>query len=327
VRYRLGIFAVLLLLGLMAFSPLITQDAQADAVIPSSPAAPSTDTMVDIGIYLLSISNFDSVKGTYDLEFYVYTYWNNQVTEKPSLVILNAMKVSNETVLEEMRSGGMASWNMYRATLFTSPDQKHYPFDTIDIQVIIEDDTHDISQINFLWISEQSGVDNMFQASGWNQKGTNYSVSEHSYPWGKDYSQAKFSIVLERKSLSSAVNIMLPPLIFCFVSFLAFIISPVKDNPLPVRLSLGTGMIISAVLFHVAQSSALPPFGGIRQLDIIMMSAYAAIAISLLITVLCHVYHSRGWPDEKVKKLNRDGMFLAIATPFVSYAILYLLFV
>jgi len=216
---------------------------------------------------------------------------------------------------------------MYRASLFTTPDVKHYPFDTLSLDIILEDDSHDISNVTFEWADQRKVIDPMFHTEGWNQKGIGFNVTGHAYPWGETYSQAHFSLVLERKSISSTANILLPPLIFCFVSFLAFIISPVKENPLMVRLSLGTGMIISAVLFHVAQSSALPPFGEIRQLDIIMISAYMAIAISVLVTVLCSVNHTRGAPDDKVLRLNRDGLLVALAAPFITYIVLYVLFV
>lgn len=282
---------------------------------------------VSVGIYLMSINDFDSVKGVYSLEFYLYVFWNPMFVGEPNFQILNAVEMKKEQVKVDHLDGGEAAWYLVHAKLFTTPDLKHYPFDTIPLKVIIEDASHDVSEVNLVWNQAESGVDDMFSTTGWIEQEIRYESDEHSYPWGRNYSQISFTFVLERNSISSAVNILLPPLIFCFVSFLAFIITPLKDISLPVRLSLGTGMIISAVLFHVAQSSALPPFGGIRQLDIIMMSAYVAIATSILITVLCHVYHARGRPDDVVKKINRLGLVLAVTTPVVVYVLLYILFV
>jgi len=301
--------------------------SSADDGLTTARADQPSESVVNVGIYLLSLSNFDALKGTYDLEFYVYMFWNPQEASEPNLQVINAMKVTNETVSTTFTNGGEVVWTMYRATLFTTPDVKHYPFDTLSLEVILEDDAHDISNVTFQWTNQENVLDGMFQTVGWTQNGMDFNVTEHEYPWGETYSQAHFSLVLERKSISSTANILLPPVIFCFVSFLAFIISPVKESPLMVRLSLGTGMIISAVLFHVAQSSALPPFGEIRQLDIIMISAYMAIAISIMVTVLCSVHHARNAPDAKVLKLNRDGLITAMAAPFITYAILYILFV
>lgn len=315
------------LVAMLSLSPLLALPASADEGLSEVGSAQPSDGTVSIGIYLLSLSNFDALKGTYDLEFYVYMFWNPDTSSEPNLQVINAMRVSNETVSRTFTMGGESVWIMYRASLFTTPDVKHYPFDTLSLDIVLEDDAHDVTNVTFQWADREQILDPMFQTVGWNQKGMGFNVTEHSYPWGETYSQAHFSLVLERKSISSTANILLPPLIFCFVSFLAFIISPVKESPLMVRLSLGTGMIISAVLFHVAQSSALPPFGEIRQLDIIMISAYMAIALSILVTVLCSVYHTRGAPDAKVLKMNRDGLMIALAAPFVTYAILYILFV
>lgn len=282
---------------------------------------------VSVGIYLMSINDFDSVNGVYNLEFYLYVFWNSLAIDEPNFQILNAVDMDKELVKVEHVTGGEASWYLVHAKLFTMPDLKHYPFDTIDLKIILEDASHDNSEVNLIWDEAESGVDDMFSTAGWNEMGIRYENYEHAYPWGENYSQIGFTFILERNSLSSAVNILLPPLIFCFVSFLAFIITPLKDMSLPVRLSLGTGMIISAVLFHVAQSSALPPFGGIRQLDIIMMSAYVAIATSIMVTVLCHVYHVKGRPDEQVNRINRFGLILALTTPIVLYVLLFILFV
>jgi hypothetical protein len=317
----------LVLVAVLSFASLMAMPASGDDGLPTIGTNQPADGEVNIGIYLLSLSNFDPLKGTYDLEFYVYMFWNPQLTSEPNLQVINAIKVTNETVSRTYNMGGEGVWIMYRASLFTTPDVKHYPFDTLALDVVLEDDAHDISNVTFLWTHQEQVLDSMFQTEGWNQKGMDFNTTEHSYPWGDTYSQAHFSLVLERKAISSTANILLPPVIFCFVSFLAFIISPVKENPLMVRLSLGTGMIISAVLFHVAQSSALPPFGEIRQLDIIMISSYMAIALSILVTVLCSVYHTRGAPDEKVLQLNREGLMIALAAPFITYAVLYLLFV
>ena len=323
-RFRYGAIVAIFLLGLLLFVPFCVGEAHAE----QTPMAAENNeaATVDIGVYLLTISDFDSLKGTYHLEFYVYMYWNPMVTTEPDLQLINAISYTNETVSREYTEGGEMVWQMYRATMFTTPDGKNYPFDSIEIKVVIEDDVHDISQTKFDWITGKSGVDDLFITSGWDQKGTSYNITSHTYPWDKTYSQATFSLKLERRSLSSAGNILLPPIIFCFVSFLAFIISPVKESPLMVRLSLGTGMIISAVLFHVAQSAMLPPFGEIRMLDIIMISSYTAIAISIFVTVMCHVYHAKGSPDKKVLALNRNGLVLALLTPFICYLVLAWIF-
>jgi hypothetical protein len=314
---------VLLAIVLSLPVPTVKADTGIDVVNAPGPEVQN----VSVGIYLMSINDFDSVKGVYNLEFYLYVFWNSMVVDEPNFQILNAVDMKKELVKVEHLTGGEAAWYLVHAKLFTTPDLKHYPFDTIPLKVILEDASHDITEVNLVWDEAESGVDEMFSTAGWNEQGIRYESSEHAYPWGENYSQISFTFILERNSLSSAVNILLPPMIFCFVSFLAFIITPLKDISLPVRLSLGTGMIISAVLFHVAQSSALPPFGGIRQLDIIMMSAYVAIATSILVTVLCHVYHVRGRPDEQVKKINKFGLILALTTPIVVYVLLYILFV
>jgi hypothetical protein len=109
---------------------------------------------------------------------------------------------------------------------------------------------------------------------GWMILGLNYTVGEHLYTFGETYSQATFVMQVERDSLQSAIQIVLPPVIFCIVSSLSFFFRETKESYIALRLGLNSSMMISAVLFYYGQQSTLPSMSTFSIFDEIMIAVY-----------------------------------------------------
>lgn len=82
-------------------------------------------------------------------------------------------------------------------------------------------------------------------------------------------------------------------------------------------------MLISAVMFHLSQTSSLPPLPFLILIDKIMISAYAFLASSLFATTIIYI-DEEFWKDvDYTKQVNRYGAILTLILPLIVFAILY----
>jgi hypothetical protein len=278
------------------------------------------ETTINVGIYVISIGNFEFTKGTYVLDFYLMFQWENQNISPTGFEFMNGRATSKEKIYDVRTNSTSEVWYRVQATLFINPEFHSYPFDSQDLKIIIEDSTYNTSTVNYTPMTGILGVDQQFQIAGWKIQSYNTNVSNHEYPWGEEYSQLTYTIKLERDAGLTAAKLLLPPIIFCIVSGLSFFF---KADKITHRLGLGTSMLISAVMFHLSQTSSLPPLPSLILIDKIMIAVYAFLASSLFATTLIYI-DDEYWKDvDYTKIVNRAGGALTIILPFLIFGLLY----
>lgn len=278
------------------------------------------ETTINVGIYVISIGNFEFTKGTYVLDFYLMFQWENQNISPTGFEFMNGRATSKEKIYDVRTNSTSEVWYRVQATLFINPEFHSYPFDSQDLKIIVEDSTYNTTTVNYTPMTEILGVDQQFQIAGWKIQSYNTNVSNHEYPWGEEYSQLAYTIKLERDAGLTAAKLLLPPIIFCIVSGLSFFF---KADKITHRLGLGTSMLISAVMFHLSQTSALPPLPSLILIDKIMIAVYAFLASSLFATTLIYI-DDEYWKDvDYTKIVNRAGGALTIILPFLIFGLLY----
>jgi hypothetical protein len=282
--------------------------------------ATNPETTVHVGIYAISLGNFEFTKGTYVLDFYLMFQWENKNISPTSFEFMNGRAVSKEKIYESYTNETSEVWYRVQANLFITPEFHSYPFDTQDLKIVLEDSKYNTSSLMYVPMTDVLGVDEQFRIAGWKIQSYNTSVSTHEYPWGEDYSQLTYTIKLERDAGLTAAKLLLPPIIFCVVSGLSFFF---KADKITQRLGLGTSMLISAVMFHLSQTSSLPPLPSLILIDKIMIAVYAFLASSLFATTLIYI-DDEYWKDvDYTKIVNRLGGALTVVLPFIVFAILY----
>ncbi|MFH1101814.1 MAG: hypothetical protein V1726_07245 [Methanobacteriota archaeon] len=278
------------------------------------------DTTIYAGIYVISIGNFEFTKGTYLLDFYLMFSWENQNISPAGFEFMNGRATSKEKIYEAYSNGTSEVWYRVQAALFITPQFHSYPFDSQNIKIILEDSKFNTSTLTYTPLETIIGTDKQFTLAGWKIKSNTINESIHDYPWGEQYSQLIYTIQIERDAGLTAAKLLLPPIIFCIVSGLSFFF---KSDKITHRLGLGTSMLISAVMFHLSQTSSLPPLPSLILIDKIMIAVYAFLASSLLATTLIYI-DDEYWKDvDYTKIVNRMGGILTIILPFIIFAILY----
>jgi len=281
----------------------------------------SNENVIYTGIYAISIGNFEFTKGTYIIDFYLVFKWSNQNLSPSSFELMNGRAVSKEKIYEETINQSSEVWYRIQANLFITPEFKNYPFDSQNLKIIIEDSKYNSTTLIYSPLGDVTGIDDRFTLAGWKIESYALNVEEHEYQWGEQYSQLMFTIKLTRETGPTVVKILLPPIIFCLVSGLSFFF---KADKITHRLGLGTSMLISAVMFHLSQTSSLPALPFLILIDKIMISVYAFLASSLFATTLIYIDEEYWKEVDYTKKVNRYGAIFTILLPFIVFLILYL---
>ena len=86
---------------------------------------------------------------------------------------------------------------------------------------------------------------------------------------------------------AAILKTFLPALTIVFGGLLSLVLSPDKIIP---RLTLNTGALTGAVLFHLNLTSSLPPVGYLTFGDRFMLFNYVALAAALVSTLLALRY-------------------------------------
>jgi hypothetical protein len=303
------------------------------SLVPLSPAeAPRPVTRqaagaaeVTVGFYVVGFGNFDPNKGTYTVDFYMWLSWDSaaNITPHKSYEFMNGRAGSTALLTDETDDSGTREvWFRIQAALYHEPDFSTYPFSEQKLTVVIEDSKLTTSDLVYVPDAEGSGYDDSLSISGWEINSWSVEARDNPYDnWGETYSQLVFEIDIGRAVTTTALKTLLPPIIFCIVSGLSFFFKPDK---IANRIGFGTSMLISAVMFHISQTASLPPMPSLMTIDKIMIATYGFLAASLLVTTLIYI-DEEFWKDKDyTKQVNVYGGILAVALPFVIYAVLNL---
>lgn len=291
---------------------------------PTVDAQPSA-TVVEVGVYILNLGNHDVNKGTYLLDFYLVLSWDG--TTAPAgftpekLEFMNGRATARERISDETdpTTGWREVWYRIQANLYSEPRFERFPFDTQNVEILFEDAISPREELVYVVNETVSGVDEGFRAAGWRTGEPRFDVVTKDYAFGESYSRASFGMELSRERFSTSIKSMLPPIAFVLVAALSFVIHPSKWSN---RVGLGTGMLISSVMFHISQTVALPPMPDLILFDKIMIAVYAFVIGSLVVTTLVAIDEDYWKTSDHTKQINVYG---ALATTLLSAALLVFL--
>jgi hypothetical protein len=286
--------------------------------VPAS-AAP---VQVTPELHLISVGSYDTAKGTYLMDFYLHLRWD--AAHAPAnftpdrFEFMNGRAASRELLSNDLGADGFRDlWFRVQASLYSAPQFASYPFDEQALTIVLEDTVHPDTELAYVpgdaTLDEEAGL------SGWKESGFEPTVATKSYPFGESYSRLQYTLTLKREPVSSALRTFLPPIAFMLVASFSFFFDRAQAAN---RLSLGTGMLITAVGFHISQTVALPPLGALTLFDKVMISVYAFIAATLLVTTVLAFGERLRLPEGASKLINQRGALLAVAVPFVIFGLL-----
>jgi hypothetical protein len=173
-------------------------------------------------------------------------------------------------------------------------------------------------------LESESGISQDFLEVGWDLEGLEYSVTNQSYPYGITLSQAEMDVVLTRDTYAALYQTIIPPIIFCIVSAFSFAFKIEDDTGFSIRIGLNTSMLITAVLFNLAETDKIPPITQFTLYSVFEISVLVFISMNLITTIVGYI----GWKYKNdsrfVKSINRLGLLASFLVPILVIAIIYL---
>ena len=263
--------------------------------------AESTPSQVKAGVWIISVDKVDLAGGTYSVDFYLWFAYNGT---PPNFEFINGAPTRIEKTVERE---GYVEYRV-KATFVQQYDFKNFPFDTQQLNIIIEDKTQDITQLIFVPDTEQSGLDSQAYIVGWQLKEFGYESYAHEYP-GEAYSRLVFTISIQREVFPVFMKNFVPITLITLISLLSFAVTIQNYSQ---RISIGITTLFSAVAYHLATLGSLPPLSYLTLFDRVMLAIYSLFLYNIGVSVQGMRLVDRKQIEKAVEFENRAQKLLPI---------------
>ena len=315
----------ILLLALLTLLVLVPAATAGTAAGLPAIANSSQPAKMEVGVFVNSIDNLDFVKGSYSMDFYLHFRWTDSSIDGPHFEIMNGQPSSEYHSIEklsESQTGPVKEeWYRVRADFMITPNIRDFPFESGITPIEIEDAEYNNSELEYVPLAGESGIDRDFTIPGWKIGSPVFTVDPHAYPWGESYSRLSFDVPITKNATDSLLQTIIPPLIFCIIAGLSFFIHVQHNEMVTLRFILVTNMFISAVMYHFSQLTQLPGLGVLKLFDKFMIAVYLFLAITIIVTSLCYMAQHQWERPDLVQRINRFGAIASILLPVITFGL------
>lgn len=311
-RHRL--LTILLLLASLTFGATLisAQDATAEptaeaAPVPDAPTEPteaaSTDPLViDVGVYVVGVSEFQLDTGLYNVDFYLTMHCSRACTaDEAGIDVVGVSGSEGLNVELRIQEERYFEYRVQAVLAQNKIDLSRFPFDTHSLRIIIEAKFATIDVVTFSQHATENGVDSDAQLPGWDLRDTyTVDISEKTY-YGAElgYARYTFTMTLNRVPVAAFIRDILPALVILFISFLGTFM-PDRNS----RIGLAGGILLAMLVHHLGVSGNIPAVAYPVYFDAFMLLNDAAILIQFGFTVYELVLENRGTPKERLDRFS-----------------------
>ncbi len=267
---------------------------------------------VQVGLMLANVREYEIKQGTFQADFFL-SLTSNKAMPKMNLIFPNGHAEVAEAIADE------PTFKLYRYIgKFSAPvDLHHYPFDTQELTIEVEDDDNGIDQIRFIPDLEHTNVDAGFDVAGWETAYMRARSLTHYFPdrFENDdlyYPRYVFRLGLRRYSTNALFTVFFPAIVIVLISLTGLWL---PREVVDVRSNATTPMLAAAVLFHFALIQSLPATAYLTRADKLMLSVYAILLFHMVITWVWFVFHER-----HTERIFRYGKLIGLPVTFLGLA-------
>lgn len=274
---------------------------------------------VEYGLYVLNLGKFDIATGAFTVDFYLSMRCPITCVGQ-EFEFMNGRASSMEKIIDTPNE----KFYRIQAQLNSPVDLKKYPFDTQQMQIILEDKRMTTDSVRYGVLGEESGIDESIAFTGWHVQNWSAEVRDHYYPaYDETFSQFVFTIPISRVIINSIIKTFLPIIFILLVMLSSFILDPDK---MTTRLSMVGSALVASVMFHVSLTNQLPPVGYLTIADKFMMLTYFVILLSFGLNVALMQLSELKRQDvvERVHRMTEYSMFVVVPLLYVLLFVLVL---
>lgn len=304
-----------LALGMVFWTYAGLAAASAAEAAPVAEAAPAKPQEVRVGVYVLSMGKLDVTTGAFSIDFYMSLKSDRPVPE--SFEFLNGRAASVDKIDDKPNE------KFYRilANLSSPINFRRFPFDSQQLQIILEDKQKVAGELVYVPDLEETGLDDSVEFPGWRVTGWNAAAAKHRYTaYKEDYSQYVFNVGIERIKMNSFIKTFLPVLFLMLITVSSFILNP---DQIVTRLATISSSLVASVMFHLSIAGQIPPVSYLTFADKFMMLTYFVLLVSFFLNIAIFVFQGKG-RQEAAHRMHRWSERLMFAGVPLLYCLLFL---
>lgn len=301
-------FAALLCLGAAGATAQTNDATQAQTTAPATPTAPAagadtgivaaateaitTHTVVQVGGYVMRLSNVSPQNGSFDVDMWLWFRWKGaDVRPDQTFEFVNGVISSRSEAQVEVDEGMNYATVRVQATMFHDFDVRRFPLDNHVITLELEDAELNNAQLTY---EPDTGIalDPAVKVSGWKVALQPTKVATHVYDTdyglrsagadASDYSRLTFAVSLDRTSYGPLFKSFWISALAVLLGLLAFLI---KADDLDARFGMGVGSIFAASANAFVITGELPPTTAVTLAEQINLIAVGIIFVSVFVSI------------------------------------------
>ncbi len=314
---------------------------------PAAMGAPGNDepVVVQTGVYVASINDFDIREGSYEFTGYLWFRWQERLppgTEnRIDFVLVNGEMLAIDDVDVREHNGWYRQSHRFSAKLRNVFPLHKYPFDQQTLEMVIEHRWLGTDHIVFqpdeealpsaslataalgpdVQVRDWSIIDDdVTHTSRVQEYSTNFGWLDPN-KWDRKSSRYALRIPMDRSLTPYVIKSVVPLAIIVLMSFCVFYIDAKEFQA---QISITITALLSAIAFHISQANTLPKVGYLVVADIFYLLSYSVIFLALVQVIITHVSHHRGYPRqaERIDDYARVVFPILFFLP-IGYLIVY----
>lgn len=337
------LFVVLSLCLSVSVAKAKTQEIpQEDTRQLSQNPAPKRPTEVSAGLYLIDFDEFDEKNEYFKLDGYLFLTWKDKrLAFNPSQTMANDkvynlgeiwspnvrfLNIEHErepayTQLKVKPDGTVYYKERFTGQFNSEMNLKRFPFDSQEIELILESPLDDVKDVAFVVDSNKIGKSQEAFLTGWTIGESKAIIRDRKSEIEEVYfNEFIYQISISRNSKPYVWNIILPLLFIVGISWTVFWSRSFESNTV-----MASSSLLSAIAFNIVIAEELPKVAYLTFMNGFILSVYIFICLVIIYTVLKH------WLDlEKKKelslKIDRTARWLFPVTFGVSNIVLIVVF-
>jgi len=164
---------------------------------------------------------------------------------------------------------------------FNKFDFRNFPFDVIDLKIIVEPVRPWTIEKAILHVSPTSGIDPDANVPGYVIGNKKFDIETHTYELDNEvYPRFVANFSVEKSSLGSFLKVMFPVLIVLGISFVAYIVPEHYE----VSAAIALLPLVAVIFLHINILDQLPSLAYLTIFDKMMIIVYAMIANNVVST-------------------------------------------
>lgn len=296
-----------------------TLDAAPEGTLDEEEYAESGPVPIQVGIRVVSFSKLDLGFGTHDATVLLSFLWEAEAFPHytPSLDFVNGRDVRIE-VLREVPGDVVLRASGQFVDQF---DMSRYPFNEHQLTIWLRERSFGADALNFEIDAAETGLSPGSRLPGWDLLAPEAKAFLQLLPGDRPeqaYPSARIEVPIRRVRMAGFLTFLLP------VAFMVFIVSvgiALRPQSAGARLSLGTAILLTAMMFHLSVTASLPPLGYVTLADKVMLGTYLVLVAHILCSVLM-MRNAEAQQEAQAMSLYRGSLIgLPVFTVLVFLAV------